>query len=53
MMRSRSRLTDILERLKSDIDRLEKRGDDRVYVPINDVFDLIDNYISKEKENEI
>ena len=41
-----------LLKIKDDIDKLQKRGADKVYVGINDVFDVIDNYISYEKEKE-
>ena len=41
-------LTELIEDIKADIDKLHKVGnanDGKVYVPINDVFDVIDKHI--------
>lgn len=40
----------VIEDIKAEIDKLHKVGnadDGRVYVPINDVFDVIDKHIGK------
>ena len=41
---------DTLDKIAGDINKLKKVGGDRVYVAINDVFDVIDKYREAESE---